>query len=95
MALLPETTEGSEILAESGLLTDDDPQIRLGRYCKGSELPESAALYAEMEKLPERPPNTSDKWLNVGTKIYFRELNYRRNRCRNRRNGNTCPQKRN
>ncbi len=75
MTLLPETTEGSEILAKSGLLTDADAHMRLATVLRASELPESATLYAEMEKLAKDASNTSDKWLNAAIKVYFRELN--------------------
>ncbi len=75
MALLPETTEGSELLVKSGFLTDADPQLRLAAIVTASELPESATLYSEMEKLAKDEANTSDKWLNAAIKVYFREQN--------------------
>ncbi len=75
LALLPESTEGSELLAASGLLANEDPQVRLAAILRAAELPESAALYSEMEKVSKEASNTSDKWLNAATKVYFRELN--------------------
>lgn len=76
LALLPKTTEGSELLAKSGLLTDADPRTRLAAIVRASELPESAGLYAQMEKVAGDTANVSDKWLNAAIKIYFRELDY-------------------
>lgn len=76
MALLPETTEGSEILAASGLLTDTDSQTRLAAILRAGELPESATLYTEIAKVSKDASNTSDKWLNAAIKVYFRELNH-------------------
>ena len=75
LALLPETKEGSEMLASSGLLSSDDPQVRLAAIVRASELPESGTLYTEMEKVAKEDSNTSDKWLNAAIKVYFRELN--------------------
>lgn len=75
LALLPESTEGSELLASSGLLTNEDPQVRLAAIVRAAELPESAALYSQIQKVATDASNTSDKWLNAATKIYFRELN--------------------
>ncbi|WP_198440120.1 PVC-type heme-binding CxxCH protein [Pareuzebyella sediminis] len=76
MALLPETTLGSETLVESGLLAHNNPQIRLAAIVRASELPESAGLYTEMEKVLADPDVISDKWLKSAAKMYFRELNY-------------------
>lgn len=76
MTLLPETTAASDAMAQSGLLTDTDPQLRLAAIVRASELPESPALYTEMEKVAGDAVNNSDKWLNAATKVYFRELNY-------------------
>lgn len=76
ISLLPKTAEGSELLASSGLLTDTDPQLRLAAILTASELPESPALYTEMEKVVQDDSNSTDKWLNAATKVYFRELNH-------------------
>lgn len=76
LMLLPDTIEGSDALADSGLLTSSDTQIRLAAIVRASELPESPKLYAEMEKVAGNTENGSDKWLNAATKVYFRELNY-------------------
>ncbi|MBC6999851.1 PVC-type heme-binding CxxCH protein [Cytophaga sp. FL35] len=76
MALLPNDTAGSELLAGSKLLTDSNAQVRLAAIVRASELPESSGLYAAMEKLAGDASNSSDKWLNAATKVYFRELNY-------------------
>ncbi|MBX3238666.1 MAG: ThuA domain-containing protein [Chitinophagaceae bacterium] len=76
LALLPETTESSEKLASSGLLTDPDPQVRLAAILRAGELPESTGLYTQMEKAMEDSANSSDKWLNAAIRVYFREMNY-------------------
>lgn len=76
LALLPPTVESSEILAGSGLLTGTDPQVRLAAVLRAGELPESSALYTEIEKLSKDDASTSDKWLNAALKIYFRESNF-------------------
>ena len=76
MALLPNDTAGSELLAGSKLLTDSNAQVRLAAIVRASELPESSGLYTAMEKLAADASNSSDKWLNAATKVYFRELNY-------------------
>ncbi len=76
LALLPETNEGSESLASSGLLTSSDKQIKLAAILRASELPESSSLYTEMEKLAGDPSNSEDKWLNAAINIYFREQNF-------------------
>lgn len=75
LALLPESVEGSEFLARSGLLTNSEPQVRLAAIVRASELPESAALYTEMEKVSKEFSNVSEKWLNAATRVYFREMN--------------------
>ncbi|SDM61065.1 PVC-type heme-binding CxxCH protein [Kriegella aquimaris] len=76
ISLLPGTMEGSAHLAESGLLTDADPKIRLAAILKAAELPESSELYTEMEKVSNDASNVDDKWLKSAMKIYFRELDY-------------------
>lgn len=76
LSLLPETTESSEKLATSGLLADADLQVRLAAILRAGELPESVGLYAQMEKVMEDKANSTDKWLNAATKVYFREMNY-------------------
>lgn len=76
ISLLPETVEGSALLAKSGLLTDADIQVRLAAVLKAAELPESGELYTEMEKVSKDPSTVDDKWLKAATKIYFRELDY-------------------
>ncbi len=75
LALLSDSAEGGELLATSGLLVSEDPQVRLAAILRAAELPESAALYSEMEKVSKAASNTSDKWLNAATKVYFMELN--------------------
>ncbi len=75
LTLLPNSQEGSGLLARSQLLSDTDPQLRLAAILRASELPESGELYAEMQKVSKNMDNASDKWLNAATKIYFRELN--------------------
>ena len=76
LALLPLTQESSESLAQSGLLNSPDAQIKLAAILRAGELPESNALYTEIEKLSKDTVITSDKWLNAAMKIYFRELNF-------------------
>ena len=76
MTLLPETSEGGELLAKSGLLTDVNPQLKLAAILRAGELPESASLYTAMEKVSKDADNAADKWLNAATKVYFRELNH-------------------
>jgi len=76
LALLPPTQESSEILAQSGLLNSPEAQMKLAAILRAGELPESNALYTEMEKLSKDSAITSDKWLNAAMKIYFRELNF-------------------
>ncbi|MDO1512166.1 plastocyanin/azurin family copper-binding protein [Maribacter confluentis] len=76
MALLPESIESSELLANSGLLTNADSQIRLAAILRAGELPESPSLYTEMEKVAKDAAVSSDKWLKAATKVYFRELNH-------------------
>ena len=76
MTLLPNTIDGSEFLAKSGLLSETDMQIRLAAILKAAELPESEALYTAMEKVGKEATNSSDKWLNAAIKVYFRELNH-------------------
>ncbi len=75
ITLLPETKEGSELLATSGLLTDSDLRLRLAAILRAGELPESATLYREIEKVSKDASNNSDKWLSAATKVYFRESN--------------------
>lgn len=76
LALLPLTQESSESLAQSGLLNSPDAQIKLAAILRAGELPESNALYTEIEKLSKDTVITSDKWLKAAMKIYFRELNF-------------------
>ncbi len=76
LALLPSTKESSESLAQSGLLSSSDAQVKLAAVLRAGELPESNALYTEMEKLSNDGATTSDKWLNAAIKIYFREMNF-------------------
>ncbi|MBY5960145.1 ThuA domain-containing protein [Membranicola marinus] len=75
LALLPLSAEGSEHLAESGLLSHSDPQVRLAAILKAGELPESSGLFTEMEKLTRDEANTNDKWIDAAIKIYYREKN--------------------
>gem|GEM_PF-510529 len=76
LALLPLTKESSESLAASGLISSSDPQIKLAALLRAGELPESNALYAEIDKLSQDAASTSDKWINAALKIYFRESNF-------------------
>lgn len=73
VSLLPLSSESSELLAESGLLSHSDPQVRLAAVLKAGELPESGALFTEMEKLMHDETSTSDKWINAAINIYFRK----------------------
>ena len=76
LSLLPVSTLGSESLASSGLLNDSDLQIRLAAILRAGELPETNAIYEEMEKVSSDLNNSNDKWLNAAKKIYYKELNY-------------------
>lgn len=76
MALLPNTKEGSSILASSGIFGSSDKQLLLAALLRAGELPESGTLYSEIDKLTQKEELTSDKWLNAALKIYFRELNF-------------------
>ncbi|MCK0188980.1 PVC-type heme-binding CxxCH protein [Arenibacter sp. F20364] len=76
LTLLPSTKESSESLAQSGLLNSADLHIKLAAALRAGELPESNALYSEIEKLSQDESSTSDKWLNAAMKIYFRESNF-------------------
>ncbi|WP_251795748.1 MULTISPECIES: PVC-type heme-binding CxxCH protein [unclassified Arenibacter] len=75
LALLPATVESSEILASSGLVSSPDLQVRLAALLRAGELPESNALYTEIEKIARDGSSISDKWINAAIKIYFRESN--------------------
>ena len=75
LALLPATVESSEILASSGLVSSPDLQVRLAALLRAGELPESNALYTEIEKIARDGSGISDKWINAAIKIYFRESN--------------------
>ena len=75
LALLPDTEASSNLLANSGLLFDNDLHIRLAAILRASELPETDALYQAMEKISLEAVNESDKWLNTATKLYHREVN--------------------
>lgn len=75
MAMLPDTQVGSDILAKSGVLNSVNPQLSLAAVLRASELPESSALFTEIEKLSRDEISSSDKWINAALKIYFRELN--------------------
>lgn len=76
LALLPNSKEGSESLATSGILNSNDKQVLLAAVLRAGELPESNALYSEIETLSRKADLTSDKWINAAIKIYFRELNF-------------------
>jgi len=76
LALLPLTKESSESLAQSGILNNSDPQIKLAAMLKAGQLPESNALYAEIEKIAQDDSSISDKWINAALKIYYRESNF-------------------
>ncbi len=75
LEILPSTRESSDLVARSGLLTDEDPQVRLAAILKAGQLPETAALYAEMDKVANESDNLDDKWLNAAIKVYFRAEN--------------------
>jgi len=76
LAVLPETTTGSEMLLNTGLLEEDNLRIRLAAILRASELPETDALYQKLESITSDATNNEDKWLKAAIKIYFREQNY-------------------
>ena len=76
LALLPPTTESSEILAQSGLISSSDPQMRLTALLRAGELPESNGLYSEIEKVSQEASSNSDKWISAALKIYHRESDF-------------------
>jgi len=76
LELLPETIEGSRILAESGLLSDSNLSLRLNALLRAAELPETAVLYDKLNMAFIDTVNTSDKWLLAALKAYNKELNY-------------------
>lgn len=76
LALMPETSESSRLLAASGLLTDSDPRVRLAAILRASELPENKELYSAMDMVALEEANRSDKWLDAAIKVYFREMDF-------------------
>ena len=75
LSLLPASERGSNLLAGSGLLTDQNLHIRLAAILRASELPETDALYQKMQVVINDPLSTQDKWLNAAVKVYHRESN--------------------
>lgn len=76
LALLPESIEGSKMLAESGLFEDADMALRLAAILRAGELPETNGLYEQIAAADENAENSSDKWLQAAIKVYHQELNY-------------------
>ncbi|EAR00776.1 PVC-type heme-binding CxxCH protein [Maribacter sp. HTCC2170] len=76
LTLLPESIEGSQKLAESGLLNDSDMAMRLAAILRAGELPETNGLYKQIEEAAKNPENSSDRWLQAAIKVYYQELNY-------------------
>ncbi len=76
LALLPNSKEGSTLLAASGVLKSSDKQLLLAAILRAGELPEASALHSQIENLAKTGEITADKWLNAALKIYFRELNF-------------------
>ena len=76
LALLPETTAGSETLAASELLMAENMHIRLTALLRASELPETDRLYQAMEQVAQDEVAMEDKWLRAAVNIYFRKQNY-------------------
>jgi len=74
LALLPNTEVGSDLLTNSGLLTDPDLHIRLAAILRASELPENEALFQSMQQVADDPANNQDKWLSAAIKLFHREL---------------------
>lgn len=77
LGVLPLNENSSNLVAESGLLTHPDLRARLTAILKSGELPETKALFSEIEKFSRDEGNLSDKWLNAALKIYYREKDYR------------------
>ncbi|MEM9142159.1 MAG: ThuA domain-containing protein, partial [Bacteroidota bacterium] len=75
IALLPQTTKSSNALAASGLLGDTPLALRLDAMLKAGELPETNALYKQMEAVASDSVTAKDKWLTAALKIYRKEQN--------------------
>ena len=75
LAILPKSEISSDQIAQSGFLTHDNPQVRLAAILKAGELPETGALFTEMEEVRADESNANDKWLNAAIKLYYREAN--------------------
>lgn len=75
LALIPETTGGSEMLLASDLLQHKNLHLRLAAILRASEMPETKAMADLMKKIEDDPVNQNDKWLSAALKIYTREPN--------------------
>lgn len=75
LEILPVSEESSDQLAKSGLLTHEDPRVRLAALLKAGELPETSTLFTEIDQLANDPATAEDKWLDAALKIYYREEN--------------------
>jgi len=75
ISLLPESEFGSKSLGNSGLLNDSNLQIRLSAILRAGELPETDALYKEMQVVSKNATNDTDKWLKAAKKVYYKEQN--------------------
>ncbi len=76
ITLLPQTTAGSDALANAGLIQAENLHIRLAALLKAGELPETNALYEAVEQAAQDATNQSDKWLTAALKVYYKEKNY-------------------
>lgn len=75
LALLPETTEGSDLLVQASLLQDENLHIRLAAILRATELPETEALAQAVKAIQQEATNQNDKWLKAALNIYFRAQN--------------------
>ena len=77
IALLPKSIEGSNALANSGLINNSDLAIRLDAILRASELPETSALFEQIEVVANDTVNTSDKWIQAAINVYHQVPNYK------------------
>ena len=75
LALLPASELGSEAIAASSLLENDNPFIRLNALVRASDMPETDALYQAVQKLMQDTFTQNDKWMIAASKMYRREEN--------------------
>lgn len=75
ISLLPDSETGSKLLGESGLLADENLQIRLAALLRAGDLPETDALYKAVEAMVKDPSTAADKWLNAAANIYYKTPN--------------------